>query len=57
MILKEWRSFQAWASKRERSRVRRARDTGQNDNGPVVSISLSNWHRLTASIRANTAIS
>ena len=33
------------------------RDTAQRENGPVVSISLSDWHRFTAGIRADAAIS
>jgi Domain of unknown function (DUF397) len=32
------------------------RDTTQHGNGPVVSVSPRQWHRFTASIRANAAI-
>jgi hypothetical protein len=33
------------------------RDTAQHGNGPVVSVSPIEWHRFTASIRANAPIS
>jgi hypothetical protein len=32
------------------------RDTTQHGSGPVVSVSPAAWRRLTANIRANTAI-
>ena len=32
------------------------RDTTQHGNGPVVSVSPADWHRFTASIRADAAI-
>jgi hypothetical protein len=32
------------------------RDTTQQGNGPVVSVSLSDWRRLTASLRVSAAI-
>jgi hypothetical protein len=32
------------------------RDTTQRGNGPVVSVSLSDWRRLTASLRVSAAI-